>query len=150
MAVVGTFPDDLVIAVKYDATGLATAAMADYQVVGWRVDELRAGWGFDPFRNKWTWVIVPQGNSQPQPEVLGEAPHTPPKTDPVVSPSWVRVGGTAVASPEYRGLLADFFTFLATNNDAHRLLSGSFLHSNIQNAWVQWKQHNGDLVDPNG
>jgi len=148
--IVPSFPDDVVVAIRYDQTGLATADLADYQAVGWRIDDYAAGWGFNPLTNRWVYVICPPGRTQPQPQLIGDAPFPTPNTGQVVSPPWARVQSGLCSAPEFRGSLADFFTFVATNNGAHRLLSGNFLHSNIDNTWKQWSQQNGDLVQPSG
>src|SRR5277367_4613040 len=127
MAQIISASGELVITVTYDATGLASATIRDYPVLGWIVDETSA--------------------SLPVPVITGTLPE-PPDTAPVVSPPWCLLDGAGINFPDGGriGHLADFFTWLATNGGAQRKLAATFVSRHLVKMWVSWSRSKPELV----
>jgi hypothetical protein len=100
MAVLPPIPGGLLISIQYAANGRDWASLRDNLVLGWQFDDR------DPH------------GSPPIPITIGVLPPAPPKTDPIVSPTWVVREGLVYYLQDNAacGGSADLLTFLATNN----------------------------------
>jgi hypothetical protein len=130
--VVPAAANTIVISIEYDATGLAWARLTDHQALAWYIDNSQ--------------MPMP-----PRPSINGTLPRTAPDTRPILSPQWAEfVGGPAIFVPSmWRGSINNFFTWLATNNGAHRQLAKGFgISSGLYNAFDNWARRNPDLVLP--
>ena len=117
------------LVMTYDATGLATVHVDGWPLLGWNMDAT------NPIN--------------PQPVTIGNPlAGTPPNTGAIKSPEWAYVvSEDAVYVPDtWRGTLAEFFTWLATNNGANRKVSTWFTFPRVANAWNIWARENPDLV----
>lgn len=94
------------------------------------------------------WIVPDTDFTQPPtPVIIGGMVPAPPDTAPVISPQWASLRGSTVIVPNlWRGTLNEFFTWLATNNDAHKLLRGDFSTPDVSNAFALWSQQNPTLV----
>jgi len=112
---------DVLIAIAYDPTGLASAEMRDFVVLGWQTGEPGAG---------------------ATPIITGPLPAAP-DTAPIVSPAWglIPKGTAAITMPtgERHAYLVEFFDWLASNGGAQRKLAASFVTSPLLiSAWDAW------------
>lgn len=95
------------------------------------------------------WLIDTEGGGEPLPQVIGTLPPEKTGTDPILSPQWARLRGTAIIVPNlWRGEVADFFDWLSTNNGASRQLKGNFLDATPLNAFADWANDNPTMVWP--
>jgi hypothetical protein len=122
-------PGTLMMSMEYDPSGLVWAMLHDNVAVGWSVDD----------SNK----PVP-----PVPLSIRPLPLPPPKTDPVLSPTWaVRQGLTWFVPSLWRGSsAAQLFTQIATNNGAQRQLYADFADGALLTEWQQWAALNPTLA----
>jgi hypothetical protein len=113
---------DVLISVEYDPTGLEWCRLYDNRLISWIVDET--------------------GLSLPRPVVIGTLPGETANTSPTISPQWaVCEGERAVFVPDlWRGSIADFFTWLATNGGASRKLEKRFgVSTALCNGFDTWR-----------
>jgi hypothetical protein len=133
LTIVPAAPGQIVVAVEYDATGVAWAKLTSYQALAWCVDN----------------SLMPM---PPMPQILDTLPPLPPDTSPIVSPQWAKYldGNAAIqVQNQWTGPLYEFFTWLATNNGATRQLAGQFSHSaSLMNGFSDWARGHPDLVYP--
>lgn len=138
----------VIISVEYAADGLAWARLYDNQVLGWYVDT-------EPP------ITAPEGSTTPllggpptapgvppTPVILGHLLALPPATAAVVSPQWANYVEPNVFVPDiWRGTIHEFFTWLATNNGAHRPLGSRLLSEvSLQHAFSNWAAGNPELA----
>lgn len=119
---------DIIISIEY-APDNSWCDMWDNEVVAWLIDT---------------------AGGDPQPQVIGTLPPVKMGTDPICSPQWARLRGSAIIVPNlWRGDdLADFFDWLASNNGANRQLRGNFLDAGPLNAFNDWANDNPTMVWP--
>lgn len=117
----------VLISVEYPADGISWARLYDNPILGWTVDET--------------------GATPPKPIIIGTLPLVPADTGEVLSPQWANYVDPAVFVPDlWRGSLADFFTWLATNNGVRRPLQARFgVSHTLYNDFRAWAQDNPDL-----
>jgi hypothetical protein len=128
MSVVAGYPQDIVISCNYDATGLAWVDLFDNPPVSWIIDET---------------------SGQGRPVVAGSLPPPPPATAPVLSPTWAHLHTDSLYVPDmWRGGMMNFFTWLASNNGATRLVRGNFMSINLASAMETWRQQNPGMWNP--
>ena len=125
--------DSVVITVEYNpeavgelGPGLGWAILHDNRVLGW------------------------SGTAPVVPMIIGTLPGAGPATDPVMSPAWAQyTEGTVFVPDMWRGSVAEFFTLVATNNDAQRKVYAKFYTPNLAMLWNQWAMGNPlALTDP--
>ncbi len=141
MLVIPSVAQDYIISCNYDGTGLEWVDLFDNPVLGWIVDETKIGVG----------VIALAKPAPPIAEVpilVGSLPPGAPDTAPVLSPQWAHVSEGVFVPDMWRGALPDFFTWIATNNGANRLLRGNFVNARLQLAMRRWSERFPDQFNP--
>lgn len=116
------------ISCVYDPTnGLDSVMLFDNIVLAWLVDET--------------------GALPVQPVILGTLAAPAPPTTPIYSPPWAaRSGNAEFMIPDIaRGSPGDLFTFLATNNGAHRPIYANFTDGGLINDFNTWARAHPDL-----
>jgi hypothetical protein len=94
------------------------------------------------------WIVDETGAAPAKPVILGELPPEAGDTGDIQSPQWAQFVGNAVYIPDkLRTSVAGLFTFLATNNGAHRKLWPEFMDPMLQGFYNQWKEGNPDLAN---
>jgi hypothetical protein len=119
------------IVVSYDVTGLATVHIEGWPLVGWDID--------------------PTNPVNPVPITIGNPLVAPPNTGSIISPGWAHYlddWSVYVPTPPsgWRGSLAQFCTWLATNSGANRLVTGWFTQPNMANAFTRWARENPEFA----
>jgi hypothetical protein len=119
------------LVMRYDATGTKSIDVFGWPLIGWVYD-----------------VNAP---ANPTPVTIGNplAAVTLPPTDPIKSPQWaLALSDDAVYVPneDWRGTLAEFCTWLATNNGAQRTVTCHFTVPLMANAYTQWARTWPDLA----
>jgi len=129
MLVLPSDSQQLLLSCNYDETGLAWVDIFDNPLLGWIADET--------------------GAAEVAPVVVGLLPPASVDTSPVLSPRWAHCVVPSVYVPDlWRGDLNSFFTWLATNNGAQRLVRGNFRNPNVANAMMFWASNNIALFNP--
>ena len=129
----------VLISCNYDATGLEWVDLFDNPVLGWVVDET-------------TLASLPIDGPVPPfgevPIIVGALPPAPAATTPILSPQWAHFSNGRIYVPNlWRGTIADFLTWIATNNGANRKVRGNFSDPNLVNVMYEWKAHNAELFN---
>jgi hypothetical protein len=108
--VVPPSPDEGIITLNYDGSGLGWVDLWDNAIIAWVIDANDVSVG-------------------PSPRILGTFPPAPPDTSPVLTPSWAAItrAGNVFVADTWRGTFYDFLTWLATNNGAQRKVIGNGL-----------------------
>jgi hypothetical protein len=108
-----------------------------------------ARWWARLYDNRLQGLIVDEtGAAEAKPVIIGQFPLAATATAPILSPQWASFEDPTVVVPDLlRASLAEFLTWLATNNGAHRPLQARFgLSPNLMNGFAAWANHNPDLV----
>jgi len=119
----------LIVSIEYDLDDATLwARLYDNSLQGWVVDEAAA--------------------KLDKPLIIGSLTTAATTGAPIISPQWVSWLAPSIIVPDlWRGSFAEFLTWLATNNGAHRPLEGRFrLATDLYNGWTAWAQANPDLV----
>jgi hypothetical protein len=94
------------------------------------------------------WIIDETGATPAKPIILGELPPAAGDTGDIESPQWAQFVGNAVYIPDkLRTSVAGLFTYLATNNGAHRKLWPEFMDPTLNGFYNQWREGNPDLAN---
>lgn len=110
---------EILVSMNYDPTGKAWVELFDNQPIGWAVDDTDL--------------------SHPLPVIIGSLPPAAPDTAPIASPQWAVYGGGVVAVADVVRLPPrEFFTWLATNGGATRLVRSSMVSADLNQAFHQW------------
>jgi hypothetical protein len=119
-------------------------------------DSLLLGWYVD-HEPPWSPPPAPAGDPRvptvapgepPVPAIIGHLLALAPSTPPILSPQWAQYIVPNVFVPDlWRGTTQEFFTWLATNNGANRLIGSCLLVDNsLQQAYSQWAHDNPTLA----
>jgi hypothetical protein len=94
-------------------------------------------------------LIVDETGATPmKPQIVGGFPLAATDTAPILSPQWAGFDEPAVVVENlWRGTVSDFFTWLATNNGAHRPLQARFvIEAELVNSFAIWANLHPELV----
>jgi hypothetical protein len=92
------------------------------------------------------WIIDTAGGTKPIPAIIGSMPPVAPATGEVRSPLWgVRDEQVMKVPDMWRGTIAEFFTFIATNNGAERKIFADFSDIGLQVEFNSWVTANPNL-----
>jgi hypothetical protein len=88
------------------------------------------------------------GTTSPKPVIIGGFPLAATDTAPILSPQWAGFDDPAIIVENlWRGNVSDFFTWLATNNGAHRPLQARFvIDAGLVNGFDTWAGLHPDLT----
>jgi hypothetical protein len=128
--VVPPSPDEGIITLNYDGSGLGWVDLWDNAIIAWVIDANDVSVG-------------------PSPRILGTFPPAPPDTSPVLTPSWVAItrAGNVFVPDTWRGTFYDFLTWLATNNGAQRKVIGNGLRrSRVAESYRTWATNHPNLA----
>src|SRR4051812_26289343 len=128
--VVPPSPDEGIITLNYDGSGLAWVDLWDNAIIAWVID-------------------ANDVSVAPSPRILGTFPPAPPDTSPVLTPSWAAItrAGNVFIPDTWRGTFYDFLTWLATNNGAQRKVIGNGLaRSRVAETYRTWATNHPNLT----
>jgi hypothetical protein len=112
------------LVMTYNTAGDGSVRVEGWPLLGWQYDEA------NPIN--------------PKPITIGNPLVAPPNTGAVKSPQWAYiVTDDAVFVPDgWRGTIAEFFTWLATNNGASRRVTANLTFPALLNIWNIWAHAN--------
>lgn len=136
MLAISALPGQVIISCNYDPTAKEWVDLFDNPVLGWLVDETQ----LNPNLGQ---PVPPIGEA---PVIVGTMPAGAVDTTPIFSPQWAHVVSNRIYVPDiWRGEIADFITWIATNNGAKRKVRGNFSDHNLSNIMYEWSKRNPEL-----
>lgn len=122
-----------VLVMTYDPTGTQWVRVSSWPIIAWTYDL--------------------SNPVNPKPMTIGNPIKTPPSTGAIASPAWAYcLGPDAVfvsdEFDEWRGTLAEFFDWIATNNGASRKVDAWFTWPALLNVWNKWSYGKPGIGDP--
>jgi hypothetical protein len=127
----------VIISCSYDETGLAWVDLFDNPVLGWVLDDSSV-----------TTLSKPTPTIFEAPVIVGLMTPAPTDTTPILSPQWVHFAHGIIYVPDlWRGNVADFLTWMATNNGAQRKVRANFTDPTLTNVMYEWGKRNEALFN---
>ena len=157
----------IIVSFEYDPTGLKWVRLWDNHALGWLVSDAAPAAdapsrstshsGGKPGSTRAEREAAPEpgpmkpvttGEHAPLPIILGSLAKLAPDSAPVVSPQWGKYDEPVIFLPDTGRLeLAEFLTWLATNNGANRRIGSMVaLSKSLANGLQQWGTMHPDLA----